>query len=161
MRQDTSHNALQSRQNLGKNGIISAIMAMIEIETRRRKQAQFQPLQDQKVQAIVVQHGNSLLAKALVARLRRKHALALRQSPRPALSAFIRNRLSTPHLRIQKDTKQVKQMLGAIVQKSEAERWLAAPNPMLGGARPVDKIRQGKTRQVIEILTAVQESIYV
>ncbi len=52
-------------------------------------------------------------------------------------------------------------MLNAIVQDSEVERWLAAPNAVLGGVRPIDKIRQGKTRQVIELLTVVQESIHV
>lgn len=52
-------------------------------------------------------------------------------------------------------------MLGAIVQGSEADRWLSAPNAMLGGACPADKIRQGRTRQVVEILASVQESIHV
>ena len=136
-------------------------MTITQPKTRKRKWEQFQRLQDQEVQAIVVPHGNSSLAKARMARLRRKRALALHLPSRVAQGAFVSNRLYTPHLRIQKDTKQVKQMLGAIVQGSEAERWLAAPNVMLGGARPVDKIRQGKTRQVIEILTVVQESIYV
>ncbi len=137
------------------------VMIMIQTESRKRKREHFQRLQDQEVQAIVVQYGNSLLAKALVARLRRKRALALRQPRRAAQSAATSSRLYTPYLRIQKDTKQVKQMLGGIVQGREAERWLAAPNAMLGGARPVDKIRQGKTRQVIEILIIVQESIHI
>ena len=140
---------------------MAAAMTTIQTETHRKRK-QSQHLQDQKVQAIVVQHGNSLLAKALVARLRRRQALTLRQQPRRAAQdASISNRLYMPHLRIQKDTKQVKQMLSAIVQGGEAKRWLAAPNAMLGGARPVDKIRQGKTRQVIELLTTIQEGIYV
>jgi hypothetical protein len=136
-------------------------MTMIQTKMRRRKRDQSQRLQDQDVQVTVDRYGSSSLAQALAARLRRKRALALRQPHRAVRSVFIRNRSYTPHLRIQKDAKQVKHMLNAIVQGSEAERWLAAPNAMLGGARPVDKIRQGKTRQVIELLTIVQESIHV
>lgn len=136
-------------------------MSMTQTEMRKRKREWSQRLQDQKAQAIVVQHGNSSLAKALIARLRRKRILVLHPSRRASQGISVSNRLYTPHLRIQKDTNQVKQMLGGIVQGSEAERWLTAPNVRLGGVRPMDKIRQGKTRQVIEILTAVHESIYV
>lgn len=134
---------------------------MIQGEMRKRKREHFQRLQDQEVQAVVVQYEDLSLAKVRSARLRRRRALALRQPRRAAQSAATSSRLYTPYLRIQRDTKQVKQMLGGIVQQSEAERWLAAPNAMLRGARPVDKIRQGKTRQVIELLTTVQESIHV
>ena len=140
---------------------MSWAMTMTKIETLTKNREYFTHPQDQKVQALVVQYGNSSLAKSLMARLRRKDVLALRRTHRGAQTATTSSRLYTPYLRIQRDTKQVKQMLNAIVQGSEAERWLAAPNTMLGGARPVDKIRQGKTRQVIEVLTAVQEGIYV
>ena len=125
-------------------------MTTTQLEARKKQeqsQRRQHDKQEQKVEAIIIQHGNSLLAKALAARLRRKNAIAHRQPHRA--------------IRFQRDMKRVKQMLGAIVQESEVERWLAAPNAVLGGVRPIDKIRLGKTRQVIELLAVVQESIYV
>ena len=64
-------------------------------------------------------------------------------------------------MRVQKNIKQVRQALSGIVETSEIDRWLSVPNPLLGGHRPLDKIKQGKTNQVMEILAAVQEGIYV
>ncbi len=144
---------------LRKGGIMPAAMITTQAETRK-KLRHFQRSQDQRLKMMAVSQGRSSLAKALMVRLRRKRALALRQPLRAAQSASTRSRLHTPFPRVQRDTKQVKQILDTVVQGSEAERWLAAPNAMLGGARPVDKIRQGKTRQVIEILALVQEGIY-
>ncbi len=113
------------------------------------------------MQAIVARHSNSPLARALAARLRRKYAIARRKSFGSAQNGSAGNRSYTPHLRTLRETKQVKQMLSALVEANEVDRWLSAPNAMLGGARPLDKIRQGKTRQVTEIMALVQEGIYV
>lgn len=134
---------------------------LMQTEARKRKRVRSQYLQDPKLQAIVIQHGSSPLARALVARLRRKYAAALRPPRRPTDHASTFSRFGTSRSRLQKETKQVKQILSTIVEESEVSRWLAAPNMMLRGARPIDKIRQGRSRQVIEILTAVQESIHV
>lgn len=62
---------------------------------------------------------------------------------------------------LQKNIKHVKQALRGIVETKEIDRWLSAPNTLLDGSRPVDSIKQGRTKQVLEIVALVQEGIHV
>ncbi len=130
--------------------------------TRKRKREQIQQVRDQKLQAIIAEHGSSPLARTLIARLRQrtKYTVAVRRE-KTVKRSTLQSLSYVQHMRVQKNIKQVRQALSGIVETREADRWLSVPNPLLGGHRPVDKIKQGKTSQVMEILAAVQEGIYV
>lgn len=76
-------------------------------------------------------------------------------------SSYLTSFTPVRHSRILHDIKQVKLLLSRIVKKVEGDRWLVAPNLMLGGSCPLDAIKKGKTQHVIEILSRLAEGIYV
>lgn len=65
------------------------------------------------------------------------------------------------HQKAKREIQQVRQVLGTLVQTQEADRWLAAPNALLGGDSPLNCIRQGRTRQVKELVERLAQGLYV
>jgi uncharacterized protein (DUF2384 family) len=61
---------------------------------------------------------------------------------------------------VYRDLEQVWDHLRGLVQETEAERWLYAPNPTLDGASPRDLIEQGETERVLELIATVEHGIY-
>lgn len=61
----------------------------------------------------------------------------------------------------QEDMMRVRQALSGLVETAEIDRWLAAPNVVLGGVRPADAVQEGRAAQVLEVLARVQEGLYV
>lgn len=55
----------------------------------------------------------------------------------------------------------VRQALSGLVETAEVDRWLAAPNVVLGGVRPADAVQEGRAAQVLEALARVQEGLYM
>lgn len=98
-------------------------------------------------QQIITKYSKSPLKRELIARLRREGSLPAKKT-----------RLST---RSAKALMQVRRTLRGLVEIKEAERWLVAPNALLGGVCPIDSIKQGNANQVREILAGVEEGIHV
>lgn len=61
----------------------------------------------------------------------------------------------------QEDMMRVRQALSGLVETAEVDRWLAAPNVVLGGVRPADAVQEGRAAQVLEVLARVQEGLYM
>jgi len=96
---------------------------------------------------------------------RKRHTFQVSATRRKSLIAvkgsYSVNITASRHNRILNDVKQVKLLLSTIVKKAEGDRWLAAPNMMLGNCCPLDAIKRGRTQQVREILARLAEGIYV
>lgn len=63
--------------------------------------------------------------------------------------------------RVSRDTAEIRARLMNLVREPEADRWLAAPNDLLGGASPCDAIARGQTERVSEMLIRLEEGIYM
>jgi uncharacterized protein (DUF2384 family) len=46
----------------------------------------------------------------------------------------------------------VRSEVRALLQADAASRWLIGSNPRLGGRRPIDLVRAGRTREVLDAL---------
>ena len=96
---------------------------------------------------------------------RKRHTFQVSATRRKSLIAVKgispNNFTATRQGRIHSDVRRVKLVLSTIVQKAEANRWLAAPNVLLGGISPLKKIMTGETKQVREILARLEEGVYV
>ena len=126
---------------------------------RRSLRFQGRRLQEQQV---LLKHRSSPLKKGLVAKLRWKYVLAAKKSHLTLQQTLPLHKISVaPRARVNKDILQVKHLLNGLVETKEVERWLSAPNALLGGSRPIDSIKRGKTSRVVEILVWLEEGIYV
>lgn len=134
--------------------------AIQQSERLKTKKEQKWQTQEQKLQTLVSQHSNSPLAKALLARLRRGNTGVGRPKSRLNSTHLAQSRLAQSR-RVQQDIRQVKQMLHSSVKPAEADRWLAAPNPLLNGNSPMNSIRQGRTWQVNDLVERLAQGIYM
>ncbi len=130
-------------------------IAIHQREWRKTKKKQKRQMQEQKLQTLVSQRSNSPLVKALTVRLRQEDFVFGRQKTR------FNNIHSAHSRRIQQDIRQVKRVLNGLVEPVETDRWLAAPNQLLNGNSPLESIRQGKARQVKELVERLNQGIYV
>lgn len=62
---------------------------------------------------------------------------------------------------VSRDTAGIKVRLRSLVKETEVERWLSAPNALLGGVSPQEAIARGQASRVSEILVRLEEGIYV
>lgn len=124
-------------------------------EYRKAKKKLHQARQRQKLASLTSQHANSPLVKALATRLRQKNTVSKRHPTYSLAFSQAQGR------RTQRETQQVRQVLDTLVQAGEADRWLAAPNALLGGDSPLDCIRQGQTRQVKELVERLAQGLSV
>jgi len=124
-------------------------------EYRKAKKKLHQARQRQKLASLTSQHANSPLVKALATRLRQKSTVL--SHPRLYSLGFSQAQVR----RTQRETQQIRQVLDTVVQTQEADRWLAAPNALLDGDSPLDCIRQGRTRQLKELVERLTQGLYV
>ena len=128
-------------------------------EKRRTAKPQEQLMREQQ---ILIKYGNSPLRKELLAKLRRTYVLLTKKKQSSFQQSLPPRKISgSSQARATQDIRQVKRILKGLVAAKEAERWLSAPNALLGGICPADSIKQGKTNQVIEILARLEEGIHV
>ena len=83
-----------------------------------------------------------------------------RQTLRKALEAA-RAKAAAQEARFRADMTRVRVALAGIVSTEEAERWLYTKQAFLGGRRPRDLVKQGRTDRVLEAVAAVAAGIYV
>lgn len=55
----------------------------------------------------------------------------------------------------------VKELAELYPQADEAHLWLFSPHKRLGGRRPADLIRQGRTEEVLQIIAQLKDGAYV
>jgi len=55
----------------------------------------------------------------------------------------------------------VLERVSGIVEPASAEDWLYTPVPELDNRRPVDLIRKGESRRVLDLIDAVGEGVFV
>ncbi|MDQ2686833.1 MAG: MbcA/ParS/Xre antitoxin family protein [Armatimonadota bacterium] len=80
---------------------------------------------------------------------------------RAQISRWLEQFQPTASDRVSQDTAAIRARLREFVKEHEADRWLSAPNDLLGGASPCDAIARGQTERVSEILVRLEEGIYV
>jgi putative toxin-antitoxin system antitoxin component (TIGR02293 family) len=54
----------------------------------------------------------------------------------------------------------VLERLADVVEPGSAEEWLFTPVPALDNRRPVDLIRQGQYREVLDLIDAIGEGVF-
>lgn len=54
----------------------------------------------------------------------------------------------------------VLEKLAEVVEPSSAEDWLFTPVPVLDYHRPVDLIREGRSREVLSLIDAIAEGVF-
>jgi len=55
----------------------------------------------------------------------------------------------------------VAQRLAKAMKRDAAAAWLYEPNPLLSNMRPIDLVGQGRYQEVLDLVDAIAEGVYV
>ena len=55
----------------------------------------------------------------------------------------------------------VSQQLAKVMTPDSASAWLYEPNPLLNNNRPVDLVAQGRFQEVLDLIDAIGEGVFV
>lgn len=59
------------------------------------------------------------------------------------------------------DLAAISQQLEKVMKPEAAAAWLHEPNAELGNMRPLDLVEQGRTREVLDLIEAIADGVYV